>query len=410
MIIIERKEDEKRFRNLGDWILVYGRRKTGKTFFIEKFTKWDEFFYVKRDGTIFSKKERKTITYETLLALLERMLNENRRIVIDEFHRLPPEFLDFLHAFGRRGKLVLISSTLWISKKLLGERSPVLGLFSEFPFGLIDERDVLRFCLKLLKNEKEAVEMSVYAREPWLLHFFKRGMKARDFISNAVIGSKLAIPGLVGEIFLEEERELSRIYEGVLRCMSNGKNKPSEIASALFSKKLLKKESSTMVQQYLINLCRMGLIERVSVVGSKGSFYKHVSPVFEFYFYLDEKYNFSEKELGHKFIARVLDQFLPKQVEDFFRNLLAKMYGLDKGIFVKGDVEVDIALQRFKKPVVFAEVKWKSSVRKEEVRRVEEKLKKFRGEKILIVPMRNALESEPKGLKVLTPKEIVKML
>ena len=65
MIIIEREEDKKRFNTLGDWILVYGRRKTGKTFFIENFTQWDEFFYVRRDRNIFSKKDMKTISYES---------------------------------------------------------------------------------------------------------------------------------------------------------------------------------------------------------------------------------------------------------------------------------------------------------------------------------------------------------
>lgn len=115
IMIIKRPTDERRFNTLGDWILVYGRRKTGKTFFIEKFTEWDEFFHVKRDRTIFSKKERKVISYETLTTLLERVLEE-KRVVIDEFHRLPEDFLDFLQTLGRKGKLTLISSTLWISK------------------------------------------------------------------------------------------------------------------------------------------------------------------------------------------------------------------------------------------------------------------------------------------------------
>lgn len=410
MIIVKRGEDEKRFKALGDWILIYGRRKTGKSFFVEKFTEWDEFFYVKRDRTIFSKREGKTISYETLLSLIKRMLEGRKRVVIDEFHRLPPDFLDFLHAFGRRGKLTLISSTLWITKKLLIERSPILGLFSEFPFGLIDERDILKFCLKLLKDEKEAVEMSIYAREPWLIHFFKKKMKAREFISNAILGSKLAIPGLIGEIFLEEERELSRVYEGILRCISNGKCKASEIANYLFSNKLLKKESPAMVQQYLVNLSRIGLIENVPLIGARGSIYKHISPVFEFYFFLEEKYNFSERELNAKFIGEVLNQFLPRQVEDFFRNLLAKIYGLNKAIFIGRDFDIDIALQKFKKPQIFGEVKWKTFVEKEEIRRTEERLGKLKGEKTLIVPSRDVLEFEPKILKVLTPSDISKLI
>lgn len=238
--------------------------------------------------------------------------------------------------------------------------------------------------------------MGVYAREPWLIHFFKKDMRVRDFIVNSLVGSKIAIPGLICEIFLEEEKELSQIYEGILRCISNGKNKVSEIATALFSKKLMKKESAGMVQPYLVNLARIGLIEKLPIVGKKSTIYMHTSPIFEAYFYLDEKYNFSEREVNSNFIARVLDELLPKQAENFFRNLLAKIYGLSKGTLVLKDFDIDIVLQRFKKPVVFAEVKWKDFVRKEEIKKLDEKFAKFNGKKLLLIPKREVLEIEPK--------------
>jgi len=263
---------------------------------------------------------------------------------------------------------------------------------------LIDERDILRFCLKKLKNQKEAVETAVYMREPWTVHFYKEGIGGKKFVVNTMLGSRLAIPGLIGEIFLEEERELSKVYEGILRCISNGKNKPSEIANTLFSRKLIAKNSPTTVQQYLVNLSRIGLVERLKVFGKKGSLYKHISSVFELYFYLDEKYNFSEKILNRKFVEKVLEQLLPKQVEDFFRNLLSKVYGLDKAVWVTRDYDIDIVLLRFKKPLVFAEVK-----------KVDELFSKLKGKKFLIVPHEDVLEVEPKNLAILTPRDTLKL-
>jgi|GEM_PF-4433175 len=57
----------------------------------------------------------------------------NKTIVIDEFHRLEDDFLDFLHSIGKGGKFILISSTLYLSKKILTEKSPLLGLVAEMP-------------------------------------------------------------------------------------------------------------------------------------------------------------------------------------------------------------------------------------------------------------------------------------
>ena len=52
MVILTRNIDLRRWKKLGDWKLVYGRRKTGKTFFVKNFTEWDEYFFVRRDGVV----------------------------------------------------------------------------------------------------------------------------------------------------------------------------------------------------------------------------------------------------------------------------------------------------------------------------------------------------------------------
>ncbi|MEM0376401.1 MAG: hypothetical protein QXI90_01290 [Thermofilum sp.] len=44
-MIIERPEEVRRISELKKWVLVYGRRKTGKTFLVSNFVKYDEYFF-----------------------------------------------------------------------------------------------------------------------------------------------------------------------------------------------------------------------------------------------------------------------------------------------------------------------------------------------------------------------------
>ncbi|MHB9302916.1 hypothetical protein [Thermofilum pendens] len=38
-----------RWKSTGAWVLVYGRRKVGKSYFIRNFTKWDSYYFVGRE-------------------------------------------------------------------------------------------------------------------------------------------------------------------------------------------------------------------------------------------------------------------------------------------------------------------------------------------------------------------------
>ncbi|MFA4640270.1 hypothetical protein [Pyrococcus kukulkanii] len=98
-------------------------KKGWKTFLVEKFTKWDKFYFVKRDGSVFDKQDATSVGYKEFISGLLQDLRESKRIVIDEFHRLPDEFFDFLHAYSGTGDLILITSTLWLATKLIARRA-----------------------------------------------------------------------------------------------------------------------------------------------------------------------------------------------------------------------------------------------------------------------------------------------
>ena len=398
MIIVRRFTDENEMKNLKPPLLIYGRRKTGKTFFVKTLFRNYYYFFVKKDRSIYFENRNEVINYREMIRIIEEF--KEKTMIVDEFHRLPGDFLDWLHAKSPNN-VVLITSTLHLAKKLAGRRSPILGLFLEYQMRLIDERDILINLEKYVKNPKKLVETATYLREPILLRWF-----SKDLIP-VLKHLKLVVPALVGEIFTEEEKELSARYEGILRALSIGKNTLSEVASMLYSYNLIEKQDIASIKPYVKMLCELGLVKRIPEYFGKRFYYFVSSPIIDLYYYLDEKYNFSETDVSEKCIA----EKIPKHVEDFFRSLLSKLFGMRAFIINKPDMEIDIALAEFKKLKIVAEVKWKNNVSRGEMKRVEEKLKKFRNcRKILIVPEKNAVEKEPEEVEVWDVKGILEKI
>jgi len=89
MVIIKRIQDERKFSKFGDWVYICGRRKTGKTFFVKNFTRWDEYFFVRKDRTVFDK-EGNHLGYETFFELFKRDLGKKEQSLMNfiDCHRL----------------------------------------------------------------------------------------------------------------------------------------------------------------------------------------------------------------------------------------------------------------------------------------------------------------------------------
>ena len=372
-MIIRRKEVEA-IKPMKKWLLVFGRRKTGKTFLVENFLDYDEYFFVKRDRSIISKKDGKMINYETLTSLIERALPDGKTVVVDEFHRLGEDFLDFIHSTKRGGKLILISSTLFLSKSLFASRSPVLGLFAEVPIRLIGLDDTVRALKKPEIDRKFLVEMGILLREPLAIDYYGPDEDPRKLMARVITHSLRTIPALVGEIFTEEERTISAIYGGILGAIAGGKTVSSEISSHLFSRGLIKKDDPSLIQQYLSNLAGFGIIKRIRVYGKKRFIYKHVSPLVRMFYYADEKYNISERALGEGEMERLIEYMMSRLVEDNVRELLAERLGLEESVVEARDFDVDGCLLRFGKPEVALEVKWREKLGEGEVRKIVERL------------------------------------
>ena len=206
------------------------------------------------------------------------------------------------------------------------------------------------------------------------------------------MASKNTIPALIGEIFIEEERQISNVYEGILRAISIGKNKAGEIANYLFSKKLIQKENSTMIQQYFKNLINFGILKRVFIFNRGEYRYDLISPLMKFYFYADEKYNFIEEATREK-ADLILKEFTPRLIESGIRKLFADKFGLRESIVESSDYNIDGVLLKFKKPEIALEIKWKK-LKNEDIKRAEETLSKIQAKrKILFVQDKTNVKS-----------------
>jgi len=401
-IIIVRKKLLDNIKHMGKWIVIHGRRKTGKSFFVKNFLNWDMYFFVTYDGSIIY--EEKHLTFNEFFTLFKTLVNE-KNIVIDEFHRLPKIFFDYLRSISpkpTKKKLILISSTNWLARNMLFEdKSPVLGLFDAVHIPLIDEEDMLQG-MKSVKDWKERVEASVYLREPILIPRYKPPL--RECISNFLVNNKMFIEGLVNEVFREEERHFTEIYSSILHAVADGKITSSEITSYVFSHGLIQKDNPSLLSKYLEALVKIGLLEKIKTFDKRRFIYQHNSPLLDLYFYLDTKYGFSERDLPRKEVKKIIDARINYHVERFFRNLLAKKFGAP---FVRIEKpEIDIALVSFKKIILVGEVKW-GKISQKDVEKVEEKFSSFQNvEKLLIALDKNKLRSNE--VKILTPSEVLK--
>ena len=376
--------------DLANWVLVYGRRKTGKTFLCSKFKKHDEYFFIKRNRSVIELNSMNEMTYTTFREIFIRDLSSGKSVAVDEFHRLGPDFQDLIHSMEQSGKLTLISSTLHLSQKLVGFSSPLLGKFSEANIRIIDLEDTLNALKDRVSDKKKLVETAIMLREPLMINFFDGA--SSNFIISAI---KLTVPALIGEIFTEEDRKLSGIYEGIIRATAVGKWSSGQICSYLFSRGLLKKDDPSLMQQYLVNLQNFGILSRVSVWNKKRVVYGHVSPITRLYYYMDEKYTIGDRDVTLKESNRYFDEIFPRIVEENIREMIARKYGLSLFIQHDPDNEVDGIYTKFKKPEMALEVKWKKKISGADIRRAEDNLGRISVPKrLLFVPDKKDLSSE----------------
>lgn len=161
-----------------------------------------------------------------------------------------------------------------------------------------------------------------------------------------------------------------------------------------------------MIQQYLKNLIEFGILKRVLIFNKKEYNYDLISPLMKFYFYADERYNFSEESNQEK-AKLILSELMPKFVESNIREYLAYKYGFREAILSEKDREINIYLLRFKKPALVGEVKWKKTD-KEDITKAEKNLKEVRAKRKLLFVQDKKLVQPLTDLEVIDVNDLLK--
>jgi len=378
--------------------LVYGRRKTGKSFYVENFVKYDKYLFVYRDKSIKDIKTNDNWSYDELKRYLSD--NQSKVIVIDEFHRLDSEFSDFLHS-KRFNNIILITSSIHIANKLISEKSPILGLVYPIEFSLIKPCEIL----PLVKGAN-LLEYSVFLREPALIELFDNKEGFDDFLVKFYNFSKYWSSALFGEIFEDEDRKLTELYEAIVRAISLGKCSFGEITTYLYNNNLIKKDNPGFISAYLDILVKIGVIKKVELYGKTRRYiYKLMSVPIDFFFYIDSKYgsNIGKNEL--------LEAWKNKEsfyIEDFVGELLSNYYGCTQIKYSLPDKEIDVVLRKFQKLKVIGSVKW-TSIDKVDLVAVKKNLDVDHvSEKFLLVKNKKNKIKTIDGINVYEPSDLIK--
>ncbi len=381
------------------WLLVYGRRKVGKTFLLKELCGFENYYTVKKDLDIISKDE--TISIQRLKQETKELLARNKTLVIDEFQRLSEGTLEELTILHPKGRLILSGSSLRVVNKFFEPKSPFLGFFTPLRIGFIAPSEMILSLKNKIEGER-IIEIAAFFREPWLIPFYNN-MRAAECIYQLINQSKYIIAALIGEIFTEEERELTKKYETILNLIGSGIWNTKELTSLLYSKSLIPDPSPTHVIQYLQNLEEMGLIESIKLHKGKGKYYRLASPIMNVYYYLDSRYDISNRAASFEELKPTIEKLVNFEIQNFIADLFAEIYNGRKEYFVSNDKEVDFIITERNKPKIIGEVKWKR-ISNEDVCKFKRNSERLYGHRVLVC---KSGETKEKDIELLHPKELI---
>lgn len=398
---IHRKEI-KEIEDTGGWLLVYGRRKVGKTFLFRNFIDNDVFYLVRRDGSVLSERGevKEYMDPDEMIKRIGSDLPDGKTMVIDEFQRLPRSTWDEISLLHPNGRLILSGSSFKLVDMVLSERSPLLGLFYPVEIPLISPGDILKGLAEVMKIE-DAFKLAPYMRDPWTIPM----LETVEDISRIIPSLKFIVPSLIGEVFSEEERDLSRTYESIIALIGAGEIDLDRMSKKLFDRGIISKPSTTHIIPYTKNMEKMGLLRSYRTYKSRKRHYRLASHVMTLYYYLESRYDLDERNVSLDEIEPTMKKMNNLAIEELLADLMGEIEGGRVEILKRKDLEVDILITKRNKPILIGEVKW-GKCGKKDLESFRMKVKGFNCRKVLITKM-NLQDNE---IEILKPKDIMKMI
>lgn len=384
------------------WLLVYGRRKTGKTFLLKELCAFDRYYLVKRDLSILSGTD--SLNPGEAVKRIREELAEGKQVVLDEFQRLPEGILEELLVEHPKGRLILSGSSMRIQKTFFSSKSPFLGFFTPRRIGFIDPVTMMR-SLKQKFQPALTIELSAFLREPWLVPLYRAGESIEAFVFRASAHSAHIIPALIGEIFTEEERELSTKFEALVSLIGSGEWDAKRLANILHSRNIIPEPSQSSIAQYLKNLREMDIAEAVRPYRSKKLYHRLRSPIASVFYGLDRSYDIRHRSVSYEEARPTVRKLIHLEVQNFVADLFAELQDGRKEYCISPSREIDFIITKRNKPQVVGEVKWKTVTQKD-VDHFREQASFLPGRKILVC--RDGFIGDPE-IEVIDAGRLVKL-
>ena len=376
-------------------VVLYGRRRVGKTELIKKFTENKISIYLlatdesyeenlkslKQKFAEFTKKEyfmklETKSLYDIFKFFSDEIKNKKCVIAIDEFPYLMQTKKGILSLFQKiideilvKTNIILIlcgSSMSVIESDVLGKGTPLYGrnlnIWKLLPFSFKD-------FAKYFKNPFEVC--FVFGNVPYYLKFYNDKKSLMENIKENLLikGRNLYDEPL---ILLKQEFRESRVYRLILKYISLGYKTVGKLCSATGMDK-------SNLTKYLSSLEEVGLVKHVLPFGMKRKgVYEINDPLFRFWFRFIYPYR-DYLEVGK---IGIVEDIISKQLDEHFglcfeclvedmlkQKIISELekFGLVSKWWHK-DKEIDIvALNEKTKEILFGECKWKNKVNAEKI-------------------------------------------
>jgi AAA+ ATPase superfamily predicted ATPase len=311
-------------------ILVYGKRRVGKTCLIQEALREYDGVIVNHlcikssyEGNLrllcrsvaLSLGLSSTLSFSTIFDLFDfiKAQNKDMVIILDEYQYFKESGKDlevdsYIQAVAdslpANVKLVLCGSYITIMKELLRESDPLFGRFTKIiHLEEFDYLDASRFCPELPVREKIRF-YSVFGGSPYVLTNLDFGKSVEQNIIDLMLEPNSILRSYIENIAL---REIQKAFDiRILEVIGNSRKRFNEICS------LIGFEDSSLLDKQLKNLLNMETITKVVPINAqndrKKQFYEISDNLMRFYF----TYVFSFDSLIYKFGP-----------EEFLRNAIS---------------------------------------------------------------------------------------
>jgi uncharacterized protein len=383
-------------------IVLYGRRRIGKTELLKMFSKnKTHIFHICRDCTdreqlqLFSKKMIMGSKHEEFLKefsdweqafrfILELSIEGKKLLIIDEFPYMVkintsiPSILQNLWDEVLKNENIMIvlcgSAMSFIEKEMLAEKNPLYGRAT----GILKMKEMDYFESSIFFQdyslEEKILSYAILGGIPHYLKQFDRNRSLRENIIKNILSKGCILYSEVEFLLKQELRETS-VYNTLIHAVAMGNTKLNDI----FHKVQMDRAK---ISVYLKNLIELNIVEKEipinetikSSANTQRGLYFLKDNFFTFWYRFIFP-NLSELEEGdvlgvyenliepylEQYTSRVFEKICIQYLRKLNRSGILPVRFTKIGRFLNGDTEIDILAQIKGESYISGECKWKNS-------------------------------------------------